>query len=167
VSRSVLTALFLAGLGACTPTLNWREVTVDRLTVLLPCKPDRAQRTVKFGPDDVVLEMVGCEVGNALYAVSHVQVKHAGAITDVVQQWQAVALGNLRATPPQTLPWPAPKGASAAVRLAASGQRPNGDTLQAQLAWFSVGADIYHVAVYAPKLTPEHSDTLLSDLKIQ
>ena len=35
-------------LAACNPALNWREVRFDGLAtrVLLPCKPDRAERAV-------------------------------------------------------------------------------------------------------------------------
>ncbi|MEY2861102.1 MAG: hypothetical protein RL392_1560 [Pseudomonadota bacterium] len=140
---------------------------LDRLTVLLPCKPDRAQRSVKIGQDDVAMQMAGCEVGEVLYAVSHVQVKSVEGVPNAVQNWQAVALSNLRATSPQTLPWLVPKGASTAVRLSASGQRTHGGEVQAQLVWFSAGLDIYHLAVYAPHLAPEHSESLLSDLRIQ
>jgi hypothetical protein len=152
---------------ACTPTLNWREVSLDRLTVLLPCKPDRAQRTVKLGMGEVAMEMAGCEAGDALYAVSHVHVSNTDVPQAVVQQWQTVALGNLQSSTPQSLPWATPKGANAAVRLAASGQRANGEAMTAQLAWLTSGSDIYHVAVYSKKLAPEQSDTLFSDLKIQ
>jgi hypothetical protein len=147
--------------------LNWREVSLDRLTVLLPCKPDRAQRTVKLGMGEVAMEMAGCEAGDALYAVSHVQVSSTDVPQAVVQQWQTVALGNLQSSTSQSLPWATPKGANAAVRLAASGHRANGEAMTAQLAWLTSGSDIYHVAVYSKKLAPEQSDTLFSDLKIQ
>jgi hypothetical protein len=167
VNQRAISALLLLGLWACTPVLNWRQVTLDRLTALLPCKPDRAQRTVKLDQGEVALEMAGCEVGDALYAISHVQAKDTAAAQELIRQWQTVALGNLRATSPQTLLWEAPKGGGAAVRLAAAGRRSDGNVVEAQLAWFKANADVYHVAVYAQKLTPEQVDTLLSDLKIQ
>jgi hypothetical protein len=167
VSRLAACALLLAGLCACSPALNWREVLLDRLTVFLPCKPDRAQRTVTLGTVDVALEMAGCEAGNTLYAVSHLQVKDANTLPTVVQQWQTVALRNLQSSSQQTVPWTVPKGASAAERLAAVGTRANGDVMAAQMAWVISGTDIYHVAVYAKRLSPEQSDTLFSDIKIQ
>lgn len=165
--RRGLTCLLLAGLWACTPTLNWREVTLDRLTALLPCKPDRAKRTVKLGVGDVAMEMAGCEAGDALYAVSHVRVPGTDEPKAVVQQWQAVALGNLQSSTPQSLPWATPKGADAVLRLAAAGRRASGEAVAAQWAWLTSGSDIYHVAVYSKKLAPEQLDTLFSDLKIQ
>lgn len=140
---------------------------LDRLTLLLPCKPDRAQRTVRIGQDDVAMQMAGCEVGEVLYAVSHIQVKSVAGVPDAVQKWQAVALSNLRATSPQRQPWLVPKGANTAVRLLATGQSTHGGAVQAQLAWFSAGLDVYHIAVYAPHLAPEHSESILSDLRIQ
>ena len=133
----------------------------------MPCKPDRAERIVKLGQDVVAMQMAGCEVGDVLYALSHVKVKGVVGVPEDIQKWQAVALANLHASPAQQLPWKLPKGADTAVRLFATGQSAKGSLVQANLTWFSVGMDIYHVAVYAPQLTNEQSETILSDLRIQ
>ena len=60
-------------LAACSPTFNWRDVPLApaELTALLPCKPDRASRSVPLGGETLQIEMAGCEAGNATFAVAH------------------------------------------------------------------------------------------------
>ena len=67
-------ALALAALGGCSPTLNWRETRFDGadLTAMLPCKPDRAERTVPLAGRDAPLRMQGCEAGGATADHEHV-----------------------------------------------------------------------------------------------
>jgi len=66
--------LLLLAIVACTPTLNWREVRLAALTTFLPCKPDQAERTMRLGNADVVMEETGCETSDTVYAISHVAV---------------------------------------------------------------------------------------------
>ncbi|MEY4156007.1 MAG: hypothetical protein RJB64_728, partial [Pseudomonadota bacterium] len=53
----------VVSLAACTPALNWREVRFDnaRWVGWLPCKPDRAQRTVNLGGPLAQLSLMGCQ----------------------------------------------------------------------------------------------------------
>ena len=49
---------------ACGQGLNWRQVKFEGNAdqVLLPCKPEQAQRKVMLGHDTSDLQMQGCEV---------------------------------------------------------------------------------------------------------
>jgi hypothetical protein len=165
--RRLCLALALASLlPACTPTLNWREVVLDRISVLLPCKPDRAQRSVSWGDKEVALQMAGCEAGSTLYAVSHIRVSDEKAQVEAIEQWQSMALNKLKAEQPKKLVLNAPKGANGYVHLSATGQSSSGAPLVAQLIWFSVGIDVYHVAVYAPTLSADTTEPLISSIKL-
>ncbi len=161
-------ALALAvALTACTPTLNWRQVPLERITVLLPCKPDRAQRTLRLGERDVTLSMAGCEAAGALFAVSHIPLADTTATTGLVQDWRAAMLANMHATSVVDSPLPVPPGFTVASRIAVQGQRPDGSPVQGQLVWLASGSDVFHLAVYGERLTPELVDTFFSDAKIQ
>ena len=49
--RPALCAAVALAAAACTPSLNWREVRLAPTTAvaLLPCKPDRAERSEPLG----------------------------------------------------------------------------------------------------------------------
>jgi len=156
----------LGSLCACTPALNWRDATVDRITVLLPCKPDRAQRTVHLAGQDVPLTMAGCEAGGALFAVSHIRVLQ-DRTQDTAAAWRNVTLANMQAG--AVMDVVAKGGATklAMQRIATDGKRPDGSQVQAQLAWITSGSDVFQIAVYANQLTPDMLDNLFSDIKLQ
>jgi hypothetical protein len=150
-------------LMACSPALNWREVPLGGSAVLLPCKPDQAQRTVAMAGRDVVLSMAGCEAAGALFAVSHVQAGDAAHAEKLLAEWRAASLQAMRSSTATELPAPVGAGRAPAVLLAAQGQRPDGTAVQARLAWWLVGDAVFHMAVYADRITPEMSETLVSE----
>lgn len=161
--------------GGCTPALNWRDVSVERLKVNLPCKPDRAQRPVVLLNTTLQLDMAGCEAADALFAVSHATVPQGVNVKDMLAAWQTATLENMQvqkpaealaayqaiqaATPPATI--------AQAQPLHAKGINPQGGAVQASLVWFAAGSDIYHLAVYAPALKPEMVEPLITQALIQ
>ncbi len=158
---------------ACSPALNWREVPLQGLVALLPCKPDHAERKQQLGPSDVTLRMSGCEASGALYAISHVQLGDLAQLEPTKEAWRQGTLAAMQATPtptPQT-PQPsiAPTGQTKAVMHPEKlvGKRPDGSAVQAQLLWLNKGRDLYHVAVYGPKLRPEMTELLFSELSLR
>lgn len=76
-----------AVLTGCTPAFNWREVSFEQggVTALLPCKPDRATRTVQLGGQAAQMSMAGCESGGAMFAVSLVQAPSEQAVITMAQ----------------------------------------------------------------------------------
>ena len=159
------------GLMACSPSLNWRTVPVEQLAALLPCKPDHAERQVELEGTSRTLSMWGCEAGGALFAVSHLRLDASTAAEPVIAAWQLAALRNMPGTTPQVLAFKAPVSpgqvAQPGIMVRASGKRTDGQAVQAQLAWFSRGADVYHLAVYAPALTPAMTDSFFTELQWQ
>lgn len=160
----------VACLAACSPELNWRAVQIHGLTAMLPCKPDRAQRNVQLGSQDVDLEMAGCEADGALYAVSHARVVSALGAEAARAAWRQQALAKMRAAAAQELPLRMPSANDplrTVQRLSVRGMRPDGSAVTAHLLWLTSGADLYHVAVYADRLTDERTEMLFSDLRLQ
>lgn len=66
MTRVTAASLLLLLLAACNPVFNWREVRPDNtaLTLLLPCKPDKAQRSVPLGGRPTELAMLACDAGD-------------------------------------------------------------------------------------------------------
>lgn len=176
-------AAFVVGtLLACSPVLDWREVRLEGLQAMLPCKPDHGERTVQLGTLEVRLQMSGCEAGGALFAISHVRVQDGDQATAVQAAWRSAALANMQASAAQShlikLGKPSaasavPSGAqslpggSALELLSAQGVQNDGKPVQARLAWIATGNHVYHVAVYGPQLNDERLETLFMDLRLQ
>ncbi len=159
-------ALFLMGvLQACSPALNWRQVQLQDLKAQLPCKPDTATRPVPLGANSLDLQMMGCEAGGALFAISHVQATDAEAAAKVITQWQAFAMQALSAGNSKNEAWKAPAWSANPLSFRANGKNPNGQPIQARLTWISRGSNVYHLAVYAETLTEAMTEPFLEDLQ--
>jgi hypothetical protein len=151
-----LAMLLVFGFAGCSPALNWRTVSLGDTTVTLPCKPDRAQRAVRLGDQSFEMEMVGCEAEGALYAVSRVRLASAADADSVRTLWQAASLQQIRGQSSAALL--APSARAQALRLNttdAIGQARDGRPVSARLTWTVRASDLLHMAVYAPRLTPE------------
>jgi hypothetical protein len=76
---------------ACTPTFNWREVSLEQAGVmgLLPCKPDRGTRQVQLAGQTMPMTMAGCESGGALFTISFVPIMAGVSAQSIAQALQA------------------------------------------------------------------------------
>lgn len=169
-----ITVTLLTALSACTPSLNWRELSMGRLKVNLPCKPDRAQRPVMLRATTLVLDMAGCEADGALFAVSHASVPTGATAKDVMAAWQSATLENMQAQQVEELKaYQAASASKPAQAIAqvepfkAKGKSPQGEALQGRFVWFATGGEIYHLAVYAPEVRPDMAEPLFTQARIQ
>jgi hypothetical protein len=163
----------MLALAACSPTFNWREVRPEgtRLNLLLPCKPDKAQKVVPLGGQPTTLSMLGCDAGGATFAVAVADVGDAAKAASVLALWQDLTLVNMKAVPGsrQVLALKIP-GAAAGVpvsRLQAQGQRADGAAVSGQAAYFAQGSQVFQVVVYAPQIAPEVAETFFSSLTFE
>lgn len=78
--------------SACTPTFNWRDVGFDNLPIaaLLPCKPDRATRSLPIAGVQRTMVMAGCQAGGATFTVAVVTLDNASQTAQVEQALKAV-----------------------------------------------------------------------------
>jgi hypothetical protein len=143
--------LLALGLMACGQGLNWREVRFEssQHRVMLPCKPEQAQRKVDLGSDETLLSMQGCEVQGLQFTWSDLQLPAGAQAQRVVAIWQQASLKSLGAdtdAPLALVPF-RPVGADAdmlAVQLAANAQGR-----QAHFYWWVRAQHAYQLAVYA------------------
>lgn len=164
-AASVLAAIAVLVLGACSPALDWRTVELEGLRTVLPCKPDRAARDLLLGELPVRMSMAGCEAQGALFAISQVTVPAGTDAAGLEQAWRSAALAQMQASHIEVLTLPQ-RPQSPTVRLIrASGLRPDGSPVQASLAWVADKGSVYYLAVYAKALDATLTEPLLGDLQ--
>ena len=163
-------AVALTVLTACNPIFNWRDVRPEgtRLALLLPCKPDKAQRTVPMASQPTEMNLLSCDAGGVTFAVSMADVNDAGKTDAVLAQWQRVTLTHMKAASPVTRhAFKMPGLASEAVMVKATGQRANGQVVISQAAYFAQDSRVFQVVMYADKISPDVADTFFSGLKFE
>jgi hypothetical protein len=171
MSRVFFAAALLC-VAACTPTLNWRETTLEPsgLHAMFPCKPDKVEHKVELAPGrPLVLHAVGCEAGGATFVVLQGDVGDMSGLADAITQWKKASLASMKSVGGTEQPW-RPAGAlglqqSAMVR--ASGQSPNGKPLQVQAAYFARGTSMFQAAIYAREVNAEMSEPFFTGLRFE
>lgn len=170
--RVVLPAVVLLALAACTPALNWREVTVETvaLRAAFPCKPDKAGRKTPFTRErELLVHATGCEAEGVAYAILWADVGSPAEVGAAMAQWKQASLATLHARIDSEEPF-LPKGALGlpqSVRVSASGQRPGGAAVQSRAAYFARGSAVFQALVYAPALKPEMTEPFFSGLRFE
>jgi hypothetical protein len=167
--------LLVALLLACSPALNWREARfADRvpLRMLLPCKPDRAEREVPMAGHTVPLQMLGCDADGATFAVSHVFAAQGLGPNELLEGWRSAVLAHLQAQSVQAQVW-TPPGAwasPASQRVQALGRRADGTPLALEAVWFGVpardGVHVFHAVMLGPQARPDVAETFFSALAV-
>jgi hypothetical protein len=168
---AVVCLLCGAGLLACSPALNWRQVAEAPLGVaaLLPCKPDRAQREVPLGGAPTTLTMVGCEADGQMFAVSMARMPSGADMPGVLTAWQQLVASHVGATQGlvDVTPLRAPEPGVSGLRGILSGKTVDGRHITAHVAWLSRGDVAVHAIVFGANPAREASDMLFDSLKVQ
>ena len=174
VTRSISLLALAAALGACTPALNWRQLSADTsgVTWLMPCKPDQATRpvTLRVANQDVQtsLSLQGCEASNMQFTFGQMVVPQGLTAGDAIRAWRLASVAPLDAVPTDVLTqtW-AIQGANAQTPTVRA-QVVTG-MHQVQWVWFADDNKIYQAAVYGkPKAKglPEAAETYFSGIKL-
>jgi len=150
---------------ACTPTLNWRSVSLGHLSTLLPCKPDEASRKVTLANTPVVMDMLGCEAGGTVFTVSRIQAPDATQASALLAALRQASLQTVQAGVVQ--PQPNSGDQHSSLDLQAEGRNPQGQPLQARFKWLLAGAEVYQLAAYGAQLTGLQTDNLTQEARLQ
>ena len=157
-------------LTACNPTFNWRDVRLDgtRLALLMPCKPDSAQKTVPLAGQPTELMLLSCDAGGMTFAVATADVKDASKVSATLAQWQIATLANMKAEPgTPSAAFKLPGSANGGGLVRAIGQRANGQAVSSQAVYFAQGSQVFQAVMYADKLSPDVAETFFSGLKFE
>lgn len=161
--------LALAGLGACSPALDWRETAAEGsgVVAMFPCRPDRHARTVELAGSRLKMEMLVCPANGATYALSFADVPEPAQVAPALAALRAAALRNLEAAAPQWVP--ARIGGmtpnAEAVRLVAVGHLPDGASVQAHLVFFTKGLRVYQGSVLGARPVAEANEIFLAGFR--
>ncbi|MEZ5606483.1 MAG: hypothetical protein R3E52_05020 [Burkholderiaceae bacterium] len=174
--RTALAAFLATLLLGCSPALNWREVGLPGSSAhaLLPCKPERATRSVPLGGVPTELAVAGCDAAGATFAVMTASVPAGQPPDAVLAGWQQATLANMQAAaaqvqrsdfrPPGGLPLPH------AQRIVAQGRRGDGRAVTAQAVWSARaapeggGVELLHAVMYAEHANPAAADAFFGGL---
>lgn len=161
--------LAAASLAACSPTFNWRDVRLDDapLALLMPCKPDKAQRAVSLAGQPTELNLLSCDAGGVTFAVAVADVKDAALAADALVKWQSATVANIKAQPAPGTALKLSGLASGALVVKATGKRANGQAVSSQAAYFARGSQVFQAVMYADKIAPDVADTFFSSLKFE
>lgn len=164
----------LAGLAACSPSQDWRDVALEvpGLKAQLPCKPDRTTREVPLGQRMVPLQVAGCESGSAMLTLTTARLQAGDDVAAILQGWQQASAARLQTTPAgqPAQAW-VPRGmlnVPGAQRVRWQGRDAKGQPVQFDGVWGAWLADgqlhLVHAAVYQPPVKrPTQADASLID----
>ena len=171
-SRAAALAALL-GLGACSPTFNWRELRLDGtpLLALMPCKPESATRPVPLAGTPTELHMHSCEAGGLRFAVAWADVGNAARVPVALAAWRSASLQAIRVAPTPAddaaHAWSVVvAGAPAVLGLKAQGKYPQGQPVLTRAAYFAQGTQVYQAAVYGAQLPDEAVDPFFAGLRL-
>ena len=143
VARALILGL-CAGIASCSPALNWREVrhASAPVRVLMPCKPDVAERNIALREQTTVLHMQACSAQGKDFSF-------AAMSSDAIQAWQQASLVSWGARAD------AVQAQTVTVRAVGGDANPSqwavdGPSRQVRSLWFAQGGWVYQTAVYAP-----------------
>lgn len=150
VTRALLFGL-CAGLTSCSPALNWREVrhASAPVQVLMPCKPDVAQRNIALRDQATVLHMQACSAQGMDFSFAALPLPQGWQPSAAIQAWQQASLASWGARPE------AVQSRKVAAKLAGDEAitmhwAVNGPIRQVHSLWFARDGWVYQTAVYAP-----------------
>lgn len=159
--------VLVAGLVACSPTFNWREVRPSTdLVALFPCKPDVTSRTLRLAGVKVAARMSSCSTGGMTFAVLHVDMANPALLVPAVAELKAGAVANLggRSVSVSEGGWAGIDGALPVQRLVLAGQRPDGLEIHARAILFAHGLRVYQATVTGNDMDADAVDVFFSGL---
>lgn len=162
-------SLVLGNLGACSPTLDWRETAAEGsgVVAMFPCRPDRHARTLELVGSKLKMEMLVCPAGGATYALSFVDVPEPSRVNAALAELRLAALGNVRAesltASPARIASMTPN--AEALQVAAAGRLPDGAAVQLRAVFFAKGLRVYQGSVIGAKAATETDEIFLAGFR--
>jgi hypothetical protein len=161
--------LLCAALAGCSPTFDWREVRPEGsgAMLMLPCKPSSQSRRVRLAGEVVELTLVSCRTGGVTWALAFADVLDPARVGPALRALGQAAADNLGAAPGEPLPVQV-QGATPhpdSMRRVLSGQLPDGQPVQEQVAVFSKGTRVFQASCVGAQLPPAAAETFFGGLQ--
>jgi hypothetical protein len=166
--RSLL--LIAALLCACSPALDWREVTPSELGVqaLFPCRPASLAREVPVLQGRSQMILFACSAAGSTFALSSLALNDVRDVSAAIDFLFDAAARNLRASPGGVQPFDVPGMTpnSRAGYVVVKGRRPDGSAVAEHLFVFVQGARLYQASVVGDAPEEATVSTFFSGLKV-
>ena len=159
----------LATLGACAPSLDWREVRLGgaESVALFPCKPASHARELALAGQQVKLTLHACQAGEATWGLAWADVGDPGRVADALNALQEGARLNLSDAKAQARAYSV-KGQTphpGSGRWNLEGRYPDGRPVSGQVAVFSRGTVVFQATVLGVPQASEAADTYFNALR--
>jgi hypothetical protein len=168
----------LAGLGACAPAHDWREVRSDDVGcwVMLPGRPAQMARTIHLEDLKLEMTMIGAQARDVSYTVGAVTLPESGeaALPRALAAMRTAMVRNIGGTERAARTVRVaridgggqPLGSVAGVEVRADGRmRERGVTLLARFV--GVGRHAWQAVVLGTRPDPEAATLFLDSLKLR
>ena len=158
-----------AGLTACAPSLDWREVRVGAAesVALFPCKPAAHARELPLAGQQVKLTLHACQAGDATWGLAWADVGDPARVADALQALQEGVRANLSGARAQARPHSV-KGQTphpSSGRWSLEGRFPDGKPVTGQVAVFSRGTFVFQATALGVVEGSEAADTYFGALR--
>ncbi len=143
------------------------------LQVSMPCKPERAERSVELAGTELSVTMQGCDAGGTTYAVACATLTQPERAGMTLTHWRAAVLAAAQARDLHDKAFQ-PAGALGlpqSLRTNATGLMPGGGSMHLEAGWFSrLQGDAVracHIIAYGPELTQGVADVFFNGISLQ
>lgn len=154
--RRGVALLALAALTACSPVMDWREVSLPEtpLRAQLPCRPGTFQRDVVVAGSALKLFMLSCEAGGVTFGVASADVADPTHVDAVLAGLADAARHALRGARGDFVAFDLPGGTPfrGTTRARLRGDRPDGVPVDESLRLFARGTRVYQVSAVGASL---------------
>jgi hypothetical protein len=155
----------MSAAAACSPGLDWREFEPEGsgIVVSFPCRPDHHSRTVPLAGTAVRMEMFVCRAAATTFALIFADVADPAQVTPALVELKERMGGNIGAstTTVSVAQVPGMTPNPQAARIAASGRRPDGGTIEQQAVVFAKGLRVYQASIVGSQLPAEAAAAFL------
>ncbi|MEY4752541.1 MAG: hypothetical protein RJA44_216 [Pseudomonadota bacterium] len=142
LSWSLLASLLLS---ACSPVLDWREVSAPgNAKLLFPCRPERVARSVTLGSHSLPAEMLVCDAGGSTWSATTFE------LADQAQAPELLPLLGRQLRLNLAVPAAEPKQAAASAVQVMQGFRPGGAPVTARTLFLARGRHLYQLVILTP-----------------
>ncbi len=168
--RPAAACLIALSLGACAPSLDWRELRPEGsgAVAMFPCKPTPQSRTLRLAGGPVNMTLLACTAGGTTWALAHADLLDAARVGPALTELRAAAAANLGASAATGLPLQVvgatPNPASGRFELV--GHLPDGKPVREQMAVFSRGTRVFQATALGGQTGAEALDSFFGGLKL-
>lgn len=162
----------VAGLAACSPAHDWRDVRPPgtRLALQFPCRPVTQQRAVALAGPAVNLSLLACTAGGQTWALAHADLADPARVGPALAELRTSTVAKLNAaeTPlaPLAVAGATPNAHSGRLRLSS---RPDAASaargpVQMELALFAHGTQVFQASVLGESVPADVADTFFGSI---